>query len=109
MVALYIQVYRIGVRSSSDSRKSEANLVARGFDFEFACLIFAGTTLERLDDRKDYGESRVLAIGLAEGLHLTVAYTDRFAPDGDIERRIISTRRSNSRERKAYDQAVAKG
>ena len=105
---MYIQVYRIGVRYSLDSRTSEANLVARGFDFEFACLILAGTTLERLDDRKDYGESRVLAIGLAEGLHLIVAYTDRL-PDGDSERRIISARRSNSRERKAYDQAVAKG
>jgi uncharacterized DUF497 family protein len=68
-----------------------------------------GLTLERADDRKDYGERRVLAIGLTQGLYLTVAYTDRHAPDREIERRIISARRSNSRERKAYSEAIAKG
>jgi uncharacterized protein (DUF4415 family) len=82
------------VRFSWDPRKSEANLAARGFDFEFAGVIFEGPTLEKADDRKDYGERRVLAIGLAHGLHLTVAYTDRHAPDREIERRIISARRS---------------
>jgi hypothetical protein len=74
---------------------------------EFATLIFEGPTLERSDERQDYGEARVLAIGVAEGVHLTVAYTDRYAPDGGIERRIISARRSNRRERKAYGEAVA--
>jgi uncharacterized DUF497 family protein len=105
---VYTSVY-LHVRFSWDPRKSEANLGARGFDFEFASLIFEGLTLERADDRKDYGETRVLAIGLAEGVYLTVAYTDRHAPDREIERRIISARRSNSRERKAYNEAVAKG
>ncbi len=97
------------MRFSWDPKKSEANLTVRGFDFEFASLIFEGPTLERPDDRKDYGEARVLAIGLAQRLHLTVAYTDRHAPDREIERRIISARRSNRRERKAYSEAVAKG
>ena len=63
-------------------KKSEANLAARGFDFEFAALIFERVTLERTNDRRDYGERRVLAIGLAQGLHLTVAYTDRGEPWG---------------------------
>jgi hypothetical protein len=49
-----------------DSRKSEANLAERGFDFEFATLIFERPTLERLDGRRDYGESRVLAVGVAQ-------------------------------------------
>jgi uncharacterized DUF497 family protein len=95
------------VRFSWDSRKSEANLVERGFDFEFATLIFEHLTLERLDGRRDYGESRILAVGVAQGIHLTVAYTDRDVPDQDIERRIISARRSNRRERKAYSEAIA--
>jgi len=95
------------VHFSWDPKKSEANLVARGFDFEFAALIFERATLERTDDRRDYGERRVLAIGLAQGLHLTVAYTDRGEPGGETERRIISARRSNRRERKAYREAVA--
>lgn len=92
---------------SWDPRKSEANLEERGFDFEFASLVFDGPTLERVDERRDYGEVRVIAIGLAEGLHLTVAYTDRTRAGQDIERRIISARRSNRRERKAYDEAIA--
>jgi uncharacterized DUF497 family protein len=32
------------LRFSWDARKSEANLAERGFDFEFAALIFANTT-----------------------------------------------------------------
>jgi len=92
------------VRFSWDARKSEANLAARGFDFEFASLIFDGPTLERVDDRADYGEPRVVAIGLADGFHLTIVYTDRPSPR-DAVRRIISARRSNRRERRAYDQA----
>ena len=95
------------MRFSWDPKKSEANLAARGFDFEFAALIFEQVTLERTDDRRDYGERRVAAIGLAQGLHLTVAYTDRSESGGEIERRIISARRSNRRERKAYREAVA--
>jgi len=97
----------LGVHFSWDPKKNEANLAARGFDFEFAALIFEQVTLERTDDRRDYGERRVLAIGLAQGLHLTVAYTDRGESGGGIERRIISARRSNRRERKAYREAIA--
>ena len=92
------------MRFSWDARKSEANLAARGFDFEFATLVFGGPTLERVDDRADYGELRVVAVGLADGLHLTVVYTDREGTR-EMVRRIISARRSNQQERRAYDQA----
>lgn len=84
-----------------DSAKSAANLEARGFDFAFAALIFEGRTLEKTDRRRDYGERRVIAVGMAEEFLLTVVYTDRVTPHG-VERRIISARRSNRRERKAY-------
>lgn len=92
------------MRFSWDPRKSETNLAARGFDFEFATLIFDGPTLERGDQRADYGERRVVAVGIADGLHLTAIYTDRASGTGAI-RRIISARRSNRRERQAYAQA----
>ncbi|MGH7614589.1 MAG: BrnT family toxin [Gemmatimonadales bacterium] len=68
---------------------------------------FRGPTLQRPDQRKAYGEKRVIAIGLADSLELTVVYTDRGQADR-IERRIISARRSNRHERKAY-QASLKG
>lgn len=89
------------MRFTRDPAKSDANLDERGFDFEFATLIFDGPTLERLDNRQDYGELRIVAIGIADGIPLTVVYTDR-AEGADVMRRIISARVSNRRERKAY-------
>lgn len=89
-----------------DPTKSEANLRERGFDFPFATLIFDGPTLEVEDTRCDYGERRLVAVGLADGFHVTVVYTDRRQPKGRLQRRIISARRSNRRERRAYDAAL---
>ena len=106
LARLYIQMYRAQVRFSLDLRKSAENLRLRGFDFEFATLVFEGATLERQDQRRDYGEQRVVAIGLAEGIALTVVYTDR-AEAGVVVRRIISARMSNRRERQAYFEALA--
>ena len=89
------------MRFDWDPEKSERNLTDRGFDFAFATLSFAGPTLERIDTRQDYGEVRRIALGIAEGIPLTVVYTDR-AEAGDVVRRIISARVSNRRERQAY-------
>jgi uncharacterized protein len=94
------------VRSAWDPRKSAENLRIRGFDFEFATLAFEGPTLARKDQRRDYGEIRFIAIGLAQGIALTVVYTDR-AESGAMVRRIISARLSNRRERQAYFEALA--
>jgi len=94
------------VHFSWDARKSTANLQERGFDFAFAPLIFDGPTLEKEDRRREYGERRVIAIGLAQGIALTVVYTDRPHPDRDTERRIISARRSNRHERQAFQEAL---
>jgi len=90
------------VRFEWDEGKSDANFEERGFDFEFASLIFDSPTLEVEDRRNDYGERRVVAIGVADGLHLTVVYTDREHPSGQVARRIISARRSSRHERKIY-------
>jgi len=94
------------VRDSWNHEKSDANLVERGFDFAFASSIFDGPTLEREDTREDYGERRIIAIGRAGGVELTVCYTDRVDASGVVDRRIISARRSNRRERKAYREAI---
>ena len=93
------------MRFEWDEAKSETNLKERGFDFAFASLIFDGLTVEVEDRRRDYGERRVVAIGIADGLHLTVVYTDRHGARGQVTRRIISARRSNHHERKIYQKA----
>lgn len=89
------------MRFTWDLEKSERNLTERGFDFVFASSIFSGPTLERIDTRQDYGEVRRISTGIADGIQLTVVYTDR-AEAGDVVRRIISARVSNRRERQAY-------
>jgi hypothetical protein len=94
------------VRFAWDRRKSAENLRVRGFDFEFATLVFEGPTLEREDQRRDYGEKRTIAIGLAQGIAITVVYTDR-AEAGSLVRRVISARLSNRRERQTYFEALA--
>jgi hypothetical protein len=96
------------VRFTWDARKSARSLRERGFDFEFATQIFEHRTVERVDTRRDYGERRVIALGRAQGIPLTVVYTDRAEADGEIVRRIISARKSHRRERQAYDKATAK-
>ncbi|MFO8172798.1 MAG: BrnT family toxin [Longimicrobiales bacterium] len=100
---IYTSVYTI--LFTWDPEKSDANLRDRGFDFEFASLIFQGVTLEKEDRRRAYGEKRVVAVGLADEVHLTVVYTDRNGAQGELIRRVISARRSNKRERRAYQNA----
>ena len=89
-----------------DDAKSEANLHERGFDFAFASLIFDGPTLEVEDRRRDYGERRMVALGVADSIHLTVVYTDRAGHTIEVVRRIISAHRSNRRERTIYEKAI---
>jgi len=94
------------VRFSWDPKKSAGNLRTRGFDFAFATQIFDGPTVEREDRRRAYGERRMIAIGVVEGVHLTVVYTDRGESERGVERRIIAAWRSNRRERQTYAQGL---
>ena len=95
------------MRFSWDARKSTRNLRERGFDFEFATQIFESSTLERVDSRRDYDERRVIALGRAQDMALTVVYTDRAEASGEIDRRIISASKSNRREREAHKKATS--
>lgn len=97
---MYIRLYTPS-RFDWDAEKSESTLASRGFDFEFASRIFDGPTVERIDDRREYGEVRVVAIGIADDAFITLVYTDR-VDVGELVRRIIFARRSNDHERQAY-------
>ena len=85
-----------------DRRKNLRNIRLHGIAFEDAVKIFEGPTLEKTDDRFDYDEPRVYAVGLADGLEVTVIYTDA----SDTERRIISAWRAERHERAAYWQSL---
>jgi hypothetical protein len=56
-----------------------------------------GATIERVDERWDYGETRIRAIGVVGGVTLQCVYTQR----GEV-RRIISLRYANRKERDVY-------
>jgi len=86
-----------------DEAKNRRNIKDHGIAFDDAKRIFESPTVERVDDRFEYGEVRVYAIGLVNGLEITVIYTDC----DDDERRIISAWRSEPHERRAYWQRVS--
>lgn len=86
-----------------DEAKHERNLRERGIGFDAAALIFLGPTIEWEDDRKDYGEVRICAVGAVGDDVLTLVYTHR-----DGARRIISARVANRKERKRWSDEVSK-
>jgi uncharacterized DUF497 family protein len=88
-----------------DPKKNRRNLTRHGIAFEDAIKIFEGPTLEKQDDRFDYGEVRVYAVGVVNAVEITVIYTNV----SHIERRIISAWRAERHEREAYWNNIRKG
>lgn len=80
-----------------DAAKSERNRAERGFGFEIAYQFDWQHAVIRVDDRKDYGETRLRAFGWAGPYRLAIVYTER--PSGI---RIISIRRMHEEEAQNY-------
>lgn len=77
--------------------KRDATLAERGLDMARAAEIFEGATLTVEDDRQDYGETRQITIGFLDNRMVVMVWTQR-----GTARRIISLRKANEREQKAY-------
>ena len=77
--------------------KRDATLVERGLDMARAAEIFDGVTLTVEDDRQDYGETRQITIGFLDARMVVMVWTQR-----GTARRIISLRKANEREQRAY-------
>jgi uncharacterized protein len=83
-----------------DDAKAEANRRKHKISFHAASRVFDDPLVLIVHDTgEDYGEDRFLATGLVEDVLIAVAYTER----GD-RFRIISARKANADERRAYDQ-----
>ena len=80
-----------------DPAKRAANLRKHGIDFVDAVQLFEEFVLRVPDLRRPHGEARIVAIGTVAGKLLSVVYTPRGA-----SLRIISARRANARETRAY-------
>ena len=83
---------------SFDPVKSQRNELERGLPFNLVEAMEWGTSLIKEDTRKDYGESRFLALGKIQGrLHAVV-----FTPRND-KVHVISLRKANAREIQHYE------
>jgi uncharacterized protein len=90
------------VRISYDSAKNEQNIRSRGLSFDSAADFDFEGALYAVDERRDYGETRYIALGmLGARLHVLC-----FAETADGIR-VISFRRANAREVKRYAKAQA--
>ena len=81
------------MRITFDPTKRDKALAERGLDFADAIFVFSGVTVEIEDNRKNYGETRVICYGMLEGRMVVVGYTPRGA-----DRHIFSMRKANERE-----------
>ena len=81
-----------------DDEKAAANLAKHGVNFEQARDAFDDPfAIDFVDDREDYGEHRLILVGVVESHLLVVAHTLR----GD-KVRIISAREAQPHERRLY-------
>jgi uncharacterized protein len=87
----------ICVNISFDPAKRRANLEKHGLDFADVAQIFKGPLYTVEDDRYEYGELRFQTYGLMNDRLVTIVWTSANAGI-----RIISMRKCNEREQKAF-------
>ncbi len=80
-----------------DEAKRQSNLAQHGVDFEAARRLTWAEAVEAPDRRRDYSEERVVALGPIDGRLHAMVFTRR----GDAVR-VISLRRANDREQRAW-------
>ena len=80
-----------------DPAKREWTLRERGLDFLQAEAVFDDTTIDDPDDRRDYGELRMITVGHLRGRMVVICWTLR----GEA-RHVFSMRKANEREKSWY-------
>ena len=84
-----------------DEAKNRKNLAKHGLSFEDAAEVFTGPCVTFEDVRFEYGEGRLITLGLLAGRLVVMAHSPR---DGGT--RIISMRKGNKREQKVYQERL---
>jgi uncharacterized protein len=87
-----------------DEIKNRTNVAKHGLDFADAEQVLSGACVSFVDDRFDYGEERLITLGLLASRVVVIAH----APRGDDVTRIISMRKANRREQKIYQERLGK-
>ena len=86
-----------------DENKRQSNIDKHGIDFADAVKIFDTFVHTVPNDKVDYGEQRMISVGILEEREITVIHTQR----GD-NIRIISARRARVKEREIYHEEAEK-
>ena len=84
-----------------DEAKNRKNIAKHGLSFEDAEQVFSGPCVTFEDDRFDYGEERLITLGLLAGRPVIIAHSPR-----DEGTRIISIRKANRHEQKIYQERL---
>ena len=92
------------MKITCDPAKRAATLAERGLDFEDAAEVFRGDTLDLADDRRDYGELRMVTVDHLRGRMVIVVWTPRGSA-----RHVISMRKTNAREKKRFGKRLEEG
>jgi uncharacterized DUF497 family protein len=85
------------VQITFDPEKRAKTLIERGLDFARATEVFAGHHFTAEDIRTDYNEKRLITFGYLDARMIVMVWTIRAE-----ERRIISMRKANEREKAKY-------
>jgi len=80
-----------------DPAKRASTLRDRSLDFADAAEVFAGKALNIPDERRDYGEVRIVTVGSLRGRMVIVVWTPRGSA-----RHVISMRKANDREKTCF-------
>jgi uncharacterized DUF497 family protein len=88
-----------------DEAKNLRNFAKHGLLFADAEQVLTGPCVTFVDDRFDYGEKRLITLGLLAGRVVILAHP----PRGDDITRIISMRKANRREKKIYQKRLGEG
>lgn len=96
---MYFHMYNFPMEFTWDEAKRQANIAKHGLDFKDAPRVFDGPLVLFEDGRYDYGEQRMIGIGLLDFLVVLIVHVER-----DEEIRIISMRKADSDETDLYYQ-----
>ncbi len=84
-----------------DANKNNINIRDRGLSFERVANFEFETAVFKQDDRCDYGEIRLRALGYLDGRMHALVFTET-----DKGIRVISFRKANKREVLTYEQEI---
>lgn len=90
------------VRITYDPAKNQRNIAERQLSFDQVAAFDFETELIHVDDRRDYSETRYVALGFVRGRLHVLCFAEE--PDGI---RVISFRKANSREVSRYAKVQA--